>query len=248
MQSVRALGSTCTQGLSWQRRPMGGVTGQLFQFQSILTTSRPCRSWLADLPGPAAVAYEARPTGFGLCRHLMAAGIRCEVVAPSKLVRTSRTRSTCPAVAVGGNHPRGHPHSRSGTARDLVRAREDVRGDLMPARHRLQMLRMRNGIVYEGGKDQGQVGLGGLRKPPRKCDQVGPFGVAQALRQDGVLGGGSWRCMRRSSRPLEEGTTGMALLGVADREPALGVVRPFIELVWRWLPRVVKDRSERAGI
>ena len=34
-----------------------------------------------------AVAYEAGPTGFGLSRQLTAAGIRCEVVAPSKLQR-----------------------------------------------------------------------------------------------------------------------------------------------------------------
>ncbi len=35
-------------------------------------------------------------------------------------------------------------------ARDLVRAREDVRGDLMRARHRLSKLLLRQGIVYEG--------------------------------------------------------------------------------------------------
>ena len=34
------------------------------------------------------------------------------------------------------------------TARDLVRAREDARGDLMPARHRLSKLLLRHGIVY----------------------------------------------------------------------------------------------------
>ena len=36
-------------------------------------------------------------------------------------------------------------------ARDLVRAREDVRGDLMRARHRLSKLLLRQGIVYYGG-------------------------------------------------------------------------------------------------
>ena len=43
--------------------------------------------WLHGLPGPVAVAYEAGPTGFGLARTLSAAGIRCEVAAPSKLSR-----------------------------------------------------------------------------------------------------------------------------------------------------------------
>jgi len=44
-------------------------------------------AWLAELPAPVAVAYEAGPTGFGLARQLTAAGIRCVVVAPSKLQR-----------------------------------------------------------------------------------------------------------------------------------------------------------------
>jgi transposase len=38
------------------------------------------------------VAYEAGPTGFGLYRQLIAAGIRCEVVAPSKLQRPAGDR------------------------------------------------------------------------------------------------------------------------------------------------------------
>jgi len=37
-------------------------------------------------------------------------------------------------------------------ARDLVRARDDVRTDLMRARHRLSKLLLRHGIVYYGGK------------------------------------------------------------------------------------------------
>jgi transposase len=37
-------------------------------------------------------------------------------------------------------------------ARDLVRTREDVRGDLMRARHRLSKLLLRQGIVYSGGR------------------------------------------------------------------------------------------------
>ena len=36
-------------------------------------------------------------------------------------------------------------------ARDLVRAREDVRGDLMRSRHRVSKLLLRQGIVYYGG-------------------------------------------------------------------------------------------------
>ena len=37
-------------------------------------------------------------------------------------------------------------------ARDLVRAREDVRGDLMRARHRVSKLLLRQGILWTGGQ------------------------------------------------------------------------------------------------
>src|SRR5690606_24967376 len=38
-------------------------------------------------------------------------------------------------------------------ARDLVRARDDARIELMAARHRLSKLLLRHGLVYESGKD-----------------------------------------------------------------------------------------------
>jgi len=68
-----------------------GVTGELRRAR--LTPSyEHVRSWLADLPGPAAVAYEAGPTGFGLYRALTGSGFRCVVAAPSKLQRPSGDR------------------------------------------------------------------------------------------------------------------------------------------------------------
>ena len=68
-----------------------GVTGELVQAK--LTPSHEhIRSWIQALPGPVAAAYEAGPTGFGLSRSLNAAGLRCEVVAPSKLQRPSGDR------------------------------------------------------------------------------------------------------------------------------------------------------------
>ena len=45
------------------------------------------RSWRGSLPGLVRVVYEAGPTGFGLARFLLAAGIVCVVAAPSKLQR-----------------------------------------------------------------------------------------------------------------------------------------------------------------
>ena len=43
------------------------------------------------------------------------------------------------------------PSVEQEAARDLVRARENVRGDLMRARHRVSKMLLRQGIVYSGG-------------------------------------------------------------------------------------------------
>lgn len=136
-----------------------GVTGELFQAR--LTPSHDhLRSWIARLPGPAAAVYEAGPTGFGLYRALTEAGIRCEVVAPSKLQKPSGDRvKTDARDAVHLARLRrldeicavSIPTVDQEAARDLVRAREDCRGDLMRARHRLSKLLLRHGIVYYGG-------------------------------------------------------------------------------------------------
>jgi transposase len=136
-----------------------GVTGELFQ-----TTLTPAhdhiRSWLTGLPGPVAVAYEAGPTGFGLYRSLAAAGIRCEVAAPSKLQRPAGDRVKTDArdavhlarlLRLDEITPVTVPSVEAETSRDLVRAREDCRGDLMRARHRLSKLLLRHGIVYYDG-------------------------------------------------------------------------------------------------
>ena len=137
-----------------------GATGELFQAR--LTPAHDhVRSWIRDLPGPVAVAYEAGPTGFGLYRNLRAAGIRCEVAAPSKLQRPAGDRvktDTKDAVHLARLlrmdeiTPVAIPTLDQEAARDLVRAREDCRGDLMRARHRLSKLLLRHGIVYHGGQ------------------------------------------------------------------------------------------------
>ena len=58
-------------------------TGEVFQRR--LTPSREeVSDWIRSLPAPAVVVYEAGPTGFGLARYLIDAGIECAVAAPSK--------------------------------------------------------------------------------------------------------------------------------------------------------------------
>jgi transposase len=115
-------------------------------------------SWVRSLPGPVAVAYEAGPTGFALARTLTAGGLRCEVVAPSKMerppgdrVKTDRRDAERLArlLRIGELPGVRVPSEAEEAARDLVRAREDARGDLMRARHRLSKLLLRQGLVWD---------------------------------------------------------------------------------------------------
>jgi transposase len=137
-----------------------GVTGELIKAK--LTPSHEhIRSWLGERAGPVAVAYEAGPTGFGLYRSLTAVGIDCVVVAPSKLQRPAGDRVKTDArdaahlarlLRLGEVTAVAVPSVAQEAARDLVRAREDCRVDLMRARHRLAKLLLRQGIIYSGGQ------------------------------------------------------------------------------------------------
>lgn len=53
-------------------------------------------------------------------------------------------------LMVDGLHPVRVPSTEEEALRDLVRAREDVRGDLMRARHRLGKLLLRHEIAFDG--------------------------------------------------------------------------------------------------
>ena len=139
---------------------LDGDTGEVFQ-RRLTPDHGEIVAWLGDLPGPVAVTYEAGPTGFGLARALTAAGIGCEVAAPSKLIRPAGDRVKTDVrdaahlarlLHLGQITAVTVPTATQEAARDLVRAREDCRGDLMTARHRVSKLLLRQGIVYFGGK------------------------------------------------------------------------------------------------
>ena len=114
-------------------------------------------AWLKTLPAPVRVVYEAGPTGYGLARACAEAGISCVVAAPSKIrpaadrVKTDRRDAERLArlLRLGEITPVRVPGPEEEAARDLVRAREDARGDLMRARHRLSKLLLRHGVVYD---------------------------------------------------------------------------------------------------
>src|SRR5277367_748268 len=94
-------------------------------------------------------------------RSLVGAGIECVVAAPSKLQRPAGdrvktdvrdARHLARLLHLGEISAVTVPSVEQEAARDLVRAREDCRGDLMTLRHRLSKLLLRQGIVYYGGK------------------------------------------------------------------------------------------------
>jgi transposase len=134
-------------------------TGELFK-ERLVPKNDVVVEWLRALPGPVATAYEAGPTGFGLSRAIDAAGIRCVVAAPSKLnrppgdrVKTDARDALLLAKLLRNDDltPVRVPSIAQEAARDLVRAREDVRGELMRARHRVSKLLLRRGELYCGG-------------------------------------------------------------------------------------------------
>jgi transposase len=114
-------------------------------------------AWLQTLPAPVRVVYEAGPTGYQLARACAQAGISCVVAAPSKIrpaadrVKTDRRDAERLArmLRLGEITAVRVPGREEEAARDLVRAREDARGDLMRARHRLSKLLLRHGAVYD---------------------------------------------------------------------------------------------------
>lgn len=133
-------------------------SGELFR-RRLGSSPAEVLAWLVSLPGPVAAAYEAGPTGFTLARVLRGAGVRCEVLAPSKLQRPVGERVKTDArdalhiarlLKLDEIVSVRVPSEAQEAARDLVRAREDARRDLMSARHRLGKLLLRHGLIYPG--------------------------------------------------------------------------------------------------
>jgi transposase len=90
-----------------------------------------------------------------------AARLRCEVVAPSKTAVSNRKPVKTDAndalhlarlLQLDEITSIQVPSIAEEAARDLVRARDDVRGELMRARHRVSKLLLRQGIVYSDGR------------------------------------------------------------------------------------------------
>src|SRR5450432_3707817 len=135
-------------------------TGQLQTF-AMSGENTKAAAFCAGLPGPVRVAYEAGPTGYGLARELAKRRVECLVAAPSKIPRASGDRvktdrrdaeHLARLLLAGKLHPVRVPGHEEEALRDLVRAREAVRVDLMRCRHRLSTLLLRHGIRFDDGR------------------------------------------------------------------------------------------------
>jgi transposase len=98
--------------------------------------------------------YEAGPTGYVLYWQLTALGAKCEVVAPSLVpskpgdrVKTDRRDAgkLARSYRAGDLTAVWVPDAAHEALRDLVRAREAAKGDLLRARHRLSKFLLRHG-------------------------------------------------------------------------------------------------------
>src|SRR5918992_1219365 len=116
--------------------------------------------FLAGLGAGVRAVYEAGPTGFGLARAGRERGIDVRVVAPGSIPKGSGDRVKTDRrdairlvrlLAAGELTFAFVPTVEDEHFRDLVRCIEDIRGDLMRARHRLGKFLLRHGHRYQGG-------------------------------------------------------------------------------------------------
>jgi transposase len=141
--------------------------------------------WLQSLPGEVRAVYEAGPTGFQLARAAREAGVEVMVCAPGAIPRQPGDRvktDTRDALKLARLHAAGQlrpvlvPAPELEALRDLVRAREDLRGDLMSARHRVSKLLLRHGLIWAGpGATWAQRHLQWLSKALRAAIVGGRF-------------------------------------------------------------------------
>lgn len=157
MAQVRSWAGLDVHARSVLAVTVDGVSGEMRTRRLSGTTSEVVE-FCASLPGPTRVAYEAGPTGYGLARALHATGIGCVVAAPGKIERPAQDRvktdqrdaeRVLRLLMIDGLHAVRVPSNEEEALRDLVRAREALRGDLMRARQRLSKLLLRHDVRYE---------------------------------------------------------------------------------------------------
>lgn len=108
--------------------------------------------------GRVEACYEAGCMGFTLQRHLTQAGTPCRVIAPGKLprrptdrVKTDRrdARNLARLMRAGEAEAIHVPDAGDEVARDYIRARDDIQGDLKRSKQRLMKYLLRGGYRYD---------------------------------------------------------------------------------------------------
>jgi len=122
---------------------------------------RLARKLRRDAPGLVQCCYEAGPTGYPLQRQLRSLGLCCTVIAPSltpvkpgsRIKNDRRDARKLAELFRAGLLTEVHPPSeRDEALRDLCRCRDDVRVDLLRARHRLSKFLLRRHCIYRETK------------------------------------------------------------------------------------------------
>src|SRR5450755_2532726 len=125
-----------------------GCLGRRARWSSSVRCCRVRRGWRTR-QGRRAMAWRGRCTR---------PGSGSVVAAPGKIERPSADRvktdqrdgeRVLRLLMIDGLHSVGVPSSKEEALRDVVRAREAVRGDLMRARQRLSKLLLRHDVIYE---------------------------------------------------------------------------------------------------
>jgi transposase len=155
------VGLELATGEFWRRR-VGGPPSRVLEV-------------VVGLGAGTRLLYEAGPCGFWLARAGVERGVGVEVCAPGSIPRAAGDRVKTDRRdaerllrlwRAGELSMARIPSADEEAFRDLVRAREDVRGDLMRHRHRLSKFLLRREIRCTGAKPWTQKWMGwaaGLR-------------------------------------------------------------------------------------
>lgn len=152
--------------------------------------------WLRGVERPARMVYEAGPTGYGLARRALAEGIELAVCAPGRTERPPADRVKTDkrdAIRLSRLLAAGEltlvtiPSVEREQLRDLVRCREDIRVDLMRARHRIGKFLLRREIYWEGPGEAWSRGHRAWLASLRFADDASRTTVADYLHAHDVL-------------------------------------------------------------
>jgi transposase len=158
MQSSMSLVGLDVHASQTHAAVLDSVTGEL-RATRLRVAPAQVVEFLVTLPRPVRAVYEAGPTGFGLARAAIDRGIDVRVVAAGKVPRASGDRvktdkrdaeRLARLLAAGELRFAFVPSIADEQFRDVIRAIEDCRGDLMRARHRLSKMLLRRDLRWAG--------------------------------------------------------------------------------------------------